>query len=42
MLRIIGFCADKMGNREKETETRKGERVDDQTGKFNLSEAVSL
>ena len=42
MLRIIGFCADKMGNREKETETRKGDRIDDQTRKFNLSEAVSL
>ena len=42
MLRIIGFCVAKMENREKETETRKGDRIDDQTRKFNLSEAVSL
>jgi len=42
MLRITGFYAAKMENREKETETRKGDRIDDQTRKFNLSEAVSL
>lgn len=36
MLRIIGFCVDKMENREKETETKKGDRIDDQTRKFNL------
>ena len=42
MLRIIDFCAFKIANREKETETRKGDRIDDQTRKFNLSEAVSL
>ena len=36
------FCAVKIANREKETETRKGDRIDDQTRKFNLSEAVSL
>lgn len=44
MLRIIVFCAVKIANREKETETetRKGDRIDDQTRKFNLSEAVSL
>ncbi len=42
MLRIIGFCVVKMENREKETETKKGDRIDDQTRKFNLSEAVSL
>ena len=42
MLRITGFCVAKMENREKETETRKGDRIDDQTRKFNLSEAVSL
>lgn len=42
MLRIIGFCVAKIANREKETETRKGDRIDDQTRKFNLSEAVSL
>ena len=42
MLRIIESCAVKMENREKETETRKGDRIDDQTRKFNLSEAVSL
>ena len=40
--RIIVFCAVKIANREKETETRKGDRIDDQTRKFNLSEAVSL
>ena len=39
MLRIIVFCAVKIANREKETETRKGDRIDDQTRKFNLSEA---
>ena len=39
---IIVFCAVKIANREKETETRKGDRIDDQTRKFNLSEAVSL
>ena len=37
MLRIIVFCAVKIANREKETETRKGDRIDDQTRKFNLS-----
>ena len=42
MLRIIVFCAVKIANREKATETRKGDRIDDQTRKFNLSEAVSL
>ena len=42
MLRIIVFCDVKIANREKETETRKGDRIDDQTRKFNLSEAVSL
>ena len=42
MLRIIVFGAVKIANREKETETRKGDRIDDQTRKFNLSEAVSL
>jgi len=42
MLRIIVFCAVKIANREKETEKRKGDRIDDQTRKFNLSEAVSL
>lgn len=42
MLRIIVFCGVKIANREKETETRKGDRIDDQTRKFNLSEAVSL
>ena len=42
MLRIIESCVVKMENREKETETRKGDRIDDQTRKFNLSEAVSL
>ena len=42
MLRIIVFCAVKIANREKETEIRKGDRIDDQTRKFNLSEAVSL
>ena len=42
MLRIIVLCAVKIANREKETETRKGDRIDDQTRKFNLSEAVSL
>ena len=42
ILRIIVFCAVKIANREKETETRKGDRIDDQTRKFNLSEAVSL
>lgn len=42
MLRIIVFRAVKIANREKETETRKGDRIDDQTRKFNLSEAVSL
>ena len=42
MLRIIESCFVKMENREKETETRKGDRIDDQTRKFNLSEAVSL
>ena len=42
MLRIIEPCVAKMENREKETETRKGDRIDDQTRKFNLSEAVSL
>lgn len=42
MLRIIVFCTVKIANREKETETRKGDRIDDQTRKFNLSEAVSL
>ena len=31
MLRIIVFCAVKIANREKETETRKGDRIDDQT-----------
>ena len=36
MLRIIGFCVAKMENREKETETKKGDRIDDQTRKFNL------
>ena len=36
MLRIIVFCAVKIANREKETETRKGDRIDDQTRKFNL------
>ena len=41
MLRIIVFCAVKIANREKETETRKGDRIDDQTRKFNLSEASS-
>ena len=34
MLRIIVFCAVKIANREKETETRKGDRIDDQTRKF--------
>ena len=33
---IIGFCVAKMENREKETETKKGDRIDDQTRKFNL------
>ena len=42
MLRIIESCVVKMENREKETETRKGDMIDDQTRKFNLSEAVSL
>ena len=42
MLRIIGFCVAKMENREKKTETKKGDRMDDQRRKFALSEAVSL
>ena len=42
MLRIIVFCAVKIANREKETETRKGDRIDDKGRKFALSEAVSL
>ena len=36
MLRIIVFGAVKIANREKETETKKGDRIDDQTRKFNL------
>ncbi|CUQ04026.1 hypothetical protein [Blautia obeum] len=39
---LAKLYAAKMENREKETETRKGDRIDDQTRKFNLSEAVSL
>ena len=42
MLRIIVFCAVKIANREKETEIRKGDRMDDKGRKFALSEAVSL
>ena len=42
MLRIIVFCAVKIANREKETETRKGDRIDDKRRKFALSETVSL
>ena len=46
MLRIIESCIVKMENREKKTatktETKKGDRMDDQRRKFALSEAVSL
>ena len=36
MLRIIVFCAVKIANREKETETRKGDRIDDQIVKIAM------
>ncbi len=42
MLRIIESCAVKMENREKKTETKKGDRMNDQRRKFTLSEAVPL
>ena len=46
MLRIIEPCIVKMENREKKTETKtetkKGDRMDDQRRKFTLSEAVPL
>lgn len=42
MLRIIESCVVKMENREKKTETKEGDRMDDQRRKFALSEAVSL
>ena len=42
MLRIIESCVAKMENREKKTETKKGDRMDVKRRKFALSEAVSL
>ena len=36
MLRIIVFCAVKIANREKETETRKGDRIGLMTRQENL------
>lgn len=36
MLRIIESCIVKMENREKKTETKKGDRMDDQRRKFAL------
>ena len=42
MLRIIVFCAVKTGKQRERDRNKEREEIDDQTRKFNLSEAVSL